>query len=232
MVALAQALLESNAVTIPGVRVIDPVLPGIYSIQDALQLSGLSVAMAQVGSPVQVIFTATEVGSGIFGGVLGGTDTLTGLVVNANGIVIAKLSSYPITIGPTGQLGLGGYQAVSLSSLGALNSAAAGQTLTAYVGSHISFDAYAIGDFFSPNLNVMLMADVNVPGTPPPTNPPPITPPPGSGTGSGTGSGSGSGNKPPGQNQAAPPNYSLIIGGGVGAVALIAGVWYATAPRR
>ncbi len=174
---------------IPGQQVVDPNLPGIYSIQDALQLSGLTVALATVGQAVQVVFTATNAGSGTFLGLAGGAvenacDGITGLVATRAGIVVAKLTTVQVCVGPYGSaLPTGEYKAVALRSVGALPAQYAGSSLggasvNAYVGPASEMQAYNVGDTFTPDLQTMLSATVMVTGTAPPfpgggDNPPP-----------------------------------------------------------
>lgn len=203
--------------TTPGTQIIDPNLQGVYGIQDALQLSGLTVAQAVVGQPVQVVFTATNVGSGTLAGLEGGAiengcDTISGLITTADSsVVVAKLNSKQICVGPYGSaIPLYGYEAVSLQSVGTLPAEYAGEqiggaTLLAYVGSHTNFDAYQVGDVFAPNLDVMLQASV--------VATPQAAPFPGS---SGTGGGTGGGGTPPsgGGGETPPPGGGGGTGGG------------------
>ena len=237
---------------IPGQQIIDPNLQGIYGIQDALQLSGLAVGEAVVGQPVQVIFTATNVGSGTFAGLEGGSvenacDTITGLITTAGGIVVAKLSSQQICVGPFGSaIPLFQYRAVSLQSVGVLPAQYAGTDLSgapinAYVGSHTQFDAYQVGDQFAPDLSTMLQASITVTGQAPPFpgsggGTPPASgggeTPPSSGGGSGGGStGGGGGTNPPtvGSNPpATSPGLSttekaVLVGAGL--LVVVGGAW-------
>jgi hypothetical protein len=225
--------VEAYFDTTPGIRIIDPNLQGVYGIQDALQLSGLTVAQAVVGQPVQVVFTATNIGSGTFAGLEGGAiengcDTISGLITTADSsVVVAKLNSKQICVGPYGSaIPLYGYEAVSLQSVGTLPVEYAGEqiggaTLLAYVGSHTNFDAYQVGDVFAPNLDVMLQASVVATpqatpfpgsggmggaggGTPPPSGGGGGTPPP-----SGGGAGGGGTPPPPGQTYTPPVSPGL-----------------------
>ena len=196
--------------TIPGQQIIDPNVQGIFGIQDALQLSDLTIALANIGSPVQVVFTATNVGSGFGGGSIENVcDIITGLIADGNGIVVAKLNTAQVCVGPySGALGWdavngGQYEQVSLQSVGSLpaqyaGGSLAGATVYAYVGSHTQFDAYSVGDTFSPDLNVELQAQVTVTGQAPPFSGSGGTSSSGGGTSSGTGTGAGTGTVPTG----------------------------------
>lgn len=239
---------------IPGQQVTDPNVAGIFGIQDALQLQQLSVVLAQVGASVQVVFIATNIGSGSFLGLPGGSvenvcDNITGLAATQDNIVVAKFSTQQICVGPySGAIGDGQDLTVNLQSLGVLPSQYAGgslygATLNAYVGPESELGAYRVGDTFTPDLNTMLQASVGVTGTAPPF-------PGGGGSGTGGGGGSGGGGtpsggggsgggsgKPPGtttgQTKPTTKLTTTEIGLGVLGLALLGGgVYFATQPGR
>lgn len=149
----------------PAVGVIDPNLPGIYLVQDALQLSGLNVVRGEAGAPVVVSFTATSVGDG--GAVADGADTITGAVVDQTSLIVATLGSATITVGPYGNSLSGGeYKAVTLTSVESLQSTTAGNTYTAWVGPASAIAAYAVGDYLPTDPTTMLSVTFTAGGTP------------------------------------------------------------------
>lgn len=181
----------------PAVGVIDPNLPGIYLIQDALQLSGLSVVRGEANAPVVVSFTATSIGDG--GAVADGADTITGAVVDQTNLIVATLGTAKITVGPYGNsLSEGEYEAVTLTSVEHLQSATAGNTYTVWVGPASAIAAYAVGDYLPTDSTTMLSATFTAGGAPAGS--------PGGGTGGFT---------PPPANQGGsnptPPSASSIL---------------------
>lgn len=204
---------------------------------DGIQISGISVAQAVVGEPVQVVFTVSDV---LFNG-LETCRTLGGAVVAANGIIVAKFATVQVCVGLFSPIQNGGSAFQNMSTVGTLpelysGGAVSGSTVTAYVGDNSLFAAYAVGDVYSPPLNV-LQASITATGTAPSFPGSGGTTPPPSGTGTGTGTGSGTGTNQT-TTPAAPGFWNglsttekvALVGGGIvlvgGGYLLLAGPRY------
>lgn len=107
--------------------------------QTSLVMSGLSVAQAYAGAPVQAAFTVSHhrplTGIELFPA----KDTFSGVIANQNGQVVLFLSSQFVS------LRYGQYTALRLLSVGDLPAQYAGQVMTCYVGPQNQFAGMTIG---------------------------------------------------------------------------------------
>ena len=147
----------------PNQFVTDPNLTN--TLAGTLQLSGLGLTANQAGYPLQVVFTATNIGSPYTSGYLNASDSLTGLICTTTNVIVDKLRSTRVTLGPFGGLAPSRYEAVSLFSLNPLPAEYAGQTLDVFVGPDSEVGQYQVGQTFYPDPATVLEATFVVQGT-------------------------------------------------------------------